>query len=88
MSSSPEAHSSSFSIVYNLVGPLLATILTYFFIFLLQDMLMLDFLFVDLFSTSVGFVVLLAGMVVIGWFLPLAPSNEQANEDALSTGVD
>lgn len=63
-------------IIYNFINPVIASSITFFFIFLLKDLLLLNFLFVNEVSLSLGYLFLLGIMVIISLMIPRTASVE------------
>lgn len=64
------SNSKQFSIIYNIINPVIAGSITYFFVFLLQDLLLMNFLFQNEISTVIGFISLIFGMILISMIIP------------------
>lgn len=70
-SESKDIHSQKhFSIVYHIISPFLASVITFFFLWALKSLLLLDFIFQDLTMTIIGFIVLTIIMIIVSWYLP------------------
>ena len=59
-----------FSIIYHLFNPLIASLITFLFLWLLKDLLLLDFFFNNITRTIIGFLILILCMILISWYLP------------------
>jgi hypothetical protein len=59
-----------FSFVLHLFNPIIASLITFFFLWILQDFLLLNFLYEDGLVTLIGFITLTIVMITISWFLP------------------
>lgn len=59
-----------FSIIYHIINPIIASLITYFFLWVLKDFLLLNFIFTSLNLTIIGFLVLVIAMIIISWYLP------------------
>ena len=66
----PEDVSKKFSLVFNIINPIIASLITYFFVFLLKDLLLLDFIFNDQVTTIIGFLCLSFAMIVTSMSIP------------------
>jgi len=62
--------SNRFSLSYHIIGPFIASIILFIFIFLLQDLLLLRDIFNNENLTYVSFIVLWIGLMILGWILP------------------
>ena len=62
--------SKNFSVVIHVLNPFIATLITYFFIFLLQDLLLIAFIFADIGTSVFLFILLLVLMVITSYIIP------------------
>ena len=69
------------NLVYHIIGPLLASIILFIFIFLLQDLLFLREIFEEDALLMLSFISLWVGMTILSWILPtldIPADNEEA----------
>ncbi len=64
-----------FSIIYHIINPLIASLITFFFLWVLQDFLLLTFIYSNLTMTIIGFLSLFIAMIAISWYLPQNQSS-------------
>ena len=55
---------------YHIIGPFIASIILFFFIFILQDLLFLRDLFESPMFLVLSFIMLWIGMTILSWILP------------------
>ena len=58
------------SLNYHFINPIIASAITFFFLWVLQDFLLLSFVFSNVQMTTLGFIILSISMIVISWYLP------------------
>ncbi|MHA2363287.1 MAG: hypothetical protein ACXAC7_04980 [Candidatus Hodarchaeales archaeon] len=70
----------NFSFSYHILGPLIASILLIFFLFLLQPLLYLEDVFQDSLQSLILFMFLWIGLIAFSYYMPSIDLTEQTND--------